>query len=123
MTDTRSTDITATNGGTLTNNMPKKNKITLDVFSVITDDQSGGFSAELFNSSDEWLTEVIENKDLDADEYDPKTEEGKQKRLELLEELQEDEYQNGYTGTAKIFLVAKDGKWVLEKPFYTRGGQ
>lgn len=106
-----------------TNNMPKKNKITIDVFSAIKDNQDGGFSVRLFNDKEDWIDDQIENQDLDEDEYSRDTEEGKQKRTELFKELQEDEYQNGYTGTAKIFLVEKDGKWVLEKPFYTHGGQ
>jgi len=83
----------------------------INVVTLITDNQDGGFSADVYNNNEEMLADHSALKFLD-DEADPE-----QIKKDILSGA--DEYTYGYLGKATI-KINDDGTIV---PFFFHGGQ
>lgn len=82
------------------------------VFTLIKDDQSGGFTAYAFNSPEERHAHVNENKDEEDHVSQEDIDNG------------EDEYENGYVGEDTIEVdVDEAGNVTLAAPISFHGGQ
>lgn len=98
--------------------MPNKTDTTatIHVFTVLTDNQDGGYTMCVYNTQDEWVQKQLEyhnkwnkNDQLTAEEF--------------LERADEDEYKYGYQGNDTIELIKKDGAWQLAEPLHLHAGQ
>lgn len=101
--------------------MYPKEKLSLEVFGVIIDDQSGGFTALILKSKEAWIKELYDDQHVSKG----KVRKGAPTIEEFTEEVDDDEYQNGYqAGTLTIELEKNDdGKWELADEISFHGGQ
>ena len=99
--------------------MNKPIKVRIPVFTVLKDNQDGGYTMKAYNTQEDWVKEEIA--ELNAwgldDDQEPFTPES------FLKEADQDEYQYGYQGSDSIEIVQVDGKWQLAEPLSFHAGQ
>ncbi|WP_394999910.1 hypothetical protein [Acinetobacter sp.] len=84
---------------------------TIEQPALITDDQSGGFSAEIFTTEEERLESINEH---NTDKL----------TLEQVRRADYDEHERGYSTTIRLELkIDDDGNISLWKSAYMHGGQ
>lgn len=88
-------------------------QFTIPVIALMTDDQSGGFSMELFPTEDALIASAEENRCESLTD--------KEKKAILNGD---DEYENGYISKGEIVVeIDEKGKAKLAKNFFCHGGQ
>lgn len=95
--------------------MSTSTKVTIPVFTLLKDNQDGGYTMYAYNTQEEWLKEAVED-------YN-KWEDKKLSEEEYLEMAEDDEYQYGYQGSDTIEIELKDGKWQLASMLSFHAGQ
>ena len=95
--------------------MSTPTKVTIPVFTLLKDNQDGGYTMYAYNSQEEWLIKAVEEHN--------KWEKEKLTPQEYLELAEDDEYQYGYQGSDTIEIELKDGKWQLANMLSFHAGQ
>lgn len=90
-------------------------KATIPVFTVLTDNQDGGYTMRAYNNQAEWLDAAVkDHNDWEDEKLTPQ---------EYLALAEDDEYQYGYQGSDTIEIEFKDGKWQLASMLSFHAGQ
>jgi len=93
------------------------NKITIPVFTVLSDNGDGGYTMRAYNSKEEWVNQQVKELNKWGDQKEPFTPESFERAAE------DDEYQYGYQGTDSISIKEVDGKWQLAEELSFHAGQ
>ncbi len=95
-------------------------KITIPVFTVLSDNGDGGYTMRAYNSKEEWVNGRVANHNRGFEKGWEKEEITPEKFIELADD---DEYSYGYQGEDSISIEEVDGKWRLAEELSFHAGQ